>query len=111
MTTSARENSRMSCAMQTIPKIVAAVRRPIALEVMGGSSVVSTCRLEQFDGIPVRIFNLDLTAGRSGLQVVSAWYVCLLQHVDECAQIFDPKHHAIPTAGLLLLSVRHRPRA
>src|SRR5438552_1690101 len=110
MMTSVRESSRTSCAMQTIPKIVAAVRSAITFEFMGASFNGSTCGLEQFDGIPVRIFDLDLASGRSCLQVVPEGQAYLLQLVDECGKILDPQHQSIPTAGLLRLSARHRSR-
>jgi hypothetical protein len=34
-----------------------------------------------------------------------------LQGLDERGKIVDPKHDAVPSAGFLRLTVRHRPRS
>jgi hypothetical protein len=68
-------------------------------------------RLEQLDGISVWILDLDLPAARPGLHVVAKMEARLFQRLGEPGQIPDPKHDTIPSAGFLLLSVRHRPRS
>jgi hypothetical protein len=65
--------------------------------------------LEQLDGIAIGILDLDLLAARTGLHVVPDVEAGLLQGLDECWQIRHPKHDTIPSAGFLLLTVRHRP--
>ena len=74
-------------------------------------SVAGSARwFEELDGIPVRIFDLDLTPARPALHVVAKTKSCLLQFLDEAWQIGDVQHHAIPAARFLLLSIRHRSR-
>ena len=68
-------------------------------------------RLEQLDGVAVGILDLDLLAARSRLHVVPKMEAGLLQGLDERRKIVDPKHDAVPSAGFLLLAVRHRPRS
>ena len=72
---------------------------------------VSAGRLEQFDRIPVRILDLDLAAPGTGFHLVAKMKSRLLQFSDKGWKIGDFQHDAIPPAGLLLLSVRHWPRA
>src|SRR5439155_18607001 len=71
----------------------------------------SASRFEELDGIPVRILDLDLSATGTAFHFVAKTKSRLLQFVDEAPKIRDPQHHSIPATWLLLLSVRHRPRA
>ena len=67
--------------------------------------------LEQLDGIAIGIFDLDLLAARPRLHVVPKMETGSLQRLDERWKIVDPKHDAVPSAGFLRLTVRHRARS
>lgn len=57
--------------------------------------------------MPVRIFDLNLPASRTGFHLVAKAKSRLLQIVDERRKIRDLEHHAIPASRLLLLSAGH----
>lgn len=61
----------------------------------------SARRLEQFNGVPVRILDLDLATARADFQLVAKAQVRLLQFRDEPWQVGDLEHHSIPAAWLL----------
>src|SRR5690242_13394239 len=71
----------------------------------------SASRLEQFDWIPVGVLDLDLATTGAAFHLVTKLKSCLLQFSEEGGKIGDLQHDAIPSARLLLLSVRHWPRA
>src|SRR3546814_15416661 len=48
---------------------------------------------------------------RARLHVIPKMETGLLQDLDETWQIRHPKHDAIPSAGFMLLTVRHRRRS
>src|SRR5262249_8362949 len=54
---------------------------------------------------------LDLTTTGTGFQLIAEMKSGLLQYSDDGGQIRNVQHHTIPPPWLLLLSVRHRPRA
>ena len=54
---------------------------------------------------------MDLAATGAGFHLVAKLKSCLLQFDHEGGKIGDLQHDAIPPARLLLLSVRHWPRA
>src|SRR4029078_2128387 len=66
---------------------------------------------EQLDGISVGILDLDLPPAGPGLHLVAKVHVSALQRLDECGKIGDAKHDPIPSAGCLLLAIRHGPGA
>ena len=68
-------------------------------------------RLEELDGISVRILDLDLAPRGTALHLVAKAQSDLLQLRDEAGKIGHLQHHPIPAARLLRLSVRERPRA
>src|SRR5262249_41827592 len=71
----------------------------------------STSRFEQLDRIPVRIFDLDLSTSRTSLHLVATPRSGQLQFSDERWRVGNLQDDPIPAAGLLRLTVRHRPRA
>jgi hypothetical protein len=73
-----------------------------------GGPILSARGLEQFHRIPVRILDLDLLAARTRLHVVSEMEAGAAQRRDERWKVGDSKDDTIPSAGLLLLTVRHR---
>ncbi|MEX2273101.1 MAG: hypothetical protein WD690_16640 [Vicinamibacterales bacterium] len=68
-------------------------------------------RLKQLDRIAVWILDLDLFAARTRLDVIPKTDVGSLQGLDERWKMVDPKHDTIPSAGFLLVAIRHRPRS
>src|SRR5687767_10393660 len=70
----------------------------------------SARRLEELDGIPVRIFDLDLTAAGTAQHLVAKVDASLLQGVDALRQVGDPKHDAVPSARFLGLAIREGAR-
>jgi hypothetical protein len=69
------------------------------------------CWLEQLDGVAVGIVDLDLFSAGPRFHVVSETETGGFQGLDQRREILDAKHDSIPTAGLLLLSIGHRPRS
>src|SRR5688500_5937246 len=69
------------------------------------------CRLEQLDGIPVRIFDLDLLTAGSRLHAVPKEKTGFSQPFDERRKVLDAQHDTIPAAGFLCLALRHRSRS
>lgn len=55
--------------------------------------------------------SLDLSTARAYLHLVAKANPCLLQLSDETRKIRDLQHDPVPAARLLLLPIRHRPRA
>jgi hypothetical protein len=76
-----------------------------------GPCVVLLRRLEQLDGIPVGVFQLDLFPGRADFHLVAKTQARLLQRRDKRGQVRSAKHHAIPSARLLTMPIGHRPGA
>jgi hypothetical protein len=68
-------------------------------------------RLEQFEGIPVRIFDLDLTAPWTNLHLVAERHPGLLQAADARRKIDHPQHDAVPPTWCSMVAVRQRARA
>ena len=71
----------------------------------------SASRLEKLDRISIRILDLDLSTARPRLHLVAKSKSGLLEFGDEAWKIRDLQHDSIPAAWLLLLAIRHRPRA
>jgi hypothetical protein len=67
-------------------------------------------RLEQFNGIAIGIFHLDLSAAWPDLHVVAEAEPCFLHPLDALREIRDTENDAVPPAGLLALAVRHLAR-
>jgi len=75
----------------------------------GATQTQLSRRLEQLNRIAIGILDLDLPAARARLHVVPEMQAGILQSPDERRKIRHPKHDTIPSTGLLLLTVRHRP--
>jgi len=58
------------------------------------------CRLEQFEGIPVRMFNLDLPSSWTNLHLVTKGHSGVLEGGDARGKVDHPQHHAVPTTGV-----------
>jgi hypothetical protein len=65
-------------------------------------------RLEQFDRIAVGILHLDLFPARAYLHLIAETEPCLIQDLDHGWQVFHLQDDAVPSAGFLLPSARHR---
>src|SRR5262245_24756709 len=66
-----------------------------------GGRWTSASRLEELDGIPVRIFDLNLSTSRAGLHLVAEPKSRVLQFSDEPRQIGDLQDDPVPAAALL----------
>jgi len=64
--------------------------------------------LEQLEGIPIGIEQLDLLAARSDFHLISKLKPLRFQLLDARWKIGDTKHHAIPSSCFLTVAVRHR---
>jgi hypothetical protein len=67
--------------------------------------------LEQFDGIAIGIFDLNLSASGTGLHVIAKRHAGVLERVDLRRQIRDAEDHSIPSARLLGFAAGQRARA
>src|SRR5262245_31581377 len=65
----------------------------------------------QLDRIAVRVLDLNLTSARTGFHLVAEADPGALESGDTAGEVRDAQHDAVPAAGLLPLTVRHRPRA
>jgi phosphoserine phosphatase len=77
----------------------------------GGRRSELSSRFEELDGIPICVLDLDLATARACFHLVAKANPGLLQFSDETRKIRDLQHHPVPAARLLLLPIRHRPRA
>src|SRR5262249_3411117 len=75
------------------------------------SAEPSSRRFEQLDRVAVRIFNRNLAFAGTGLHLVSKAEAGALERGDTALEIRDAQHDAVPAAGLLTFTVRHRTRA
>src|SRR5258705_13192912 len=66
--------------------------------------------LEQLDRIAVGIFQLDLLASRTYLQLIPKMQSSLFQHFNSSGQVFDLQNYPIPSTRPLLTTIRHRTR-
>jgi len=71
---------------------------------------LSSRRFEQFDWIPVRIFELDLFTSGAHLHFIAQMEARLLQHRNPGRKIRYLKNHAVPPTRLLLTTVGHGTR-
>src|SRR5262245_22931367 len=67
-------------------------------------------RLEQFNRIPIGIFQLDLFAARTDLHLVAEVEPGVLQIFNTGREIRHAKHDAVPPTGFLVTAGRHRAR-
>src|SRR5206468_3097761 len=67
-------------------------------------------RLEQLDGVAVRVFELNLPARRTGFHFIPKPQACLFQRFDASRQIGYAKDDPVPSAGFLTMTVRHQAR-
>ena len=67
-------------------------------------------RLEQFDRIAVRIFQLDLFSAWTYFHLIAKMEPCLLQRLNLSRKIGHLKNYTVPAAGLLTAAIRHRAR-
>ena len=63
-------------------------------------------RLEQFNGVSVRILQLNLPAARPDLHFVAELKAGLLQPLDTSRKVRHLENDAIPSAWLLMFAVR-----
>src|SRR5262249_46243988 len=73
------------------------------------SGTSGASRLEQLDGIAIRIFNLNLFPARALLHFISEAKACRFKLSNAPAQIIHLKQHAVPVAGLLMPAIGHWP--
>ena len=66
---------------------------------------------KQLDRIAVGVLDLNLTPAGTGFHLVSKAEAVALESGDTTWKIGDSQHDAVPAAGFLTLTVRHRPRA
>src|SRR5215468_1153579 len=65
-------------------------------------------RLEQLDGVAVGVFQLDLLAAGTLLDLVPEAETGLLQRLDAGRQVIDFEDDPVPPARLLLAAIGHR---
>src|SRR5262245_6531066 len=65
--------------------------------------------LEQLDRIAVRVFDLNLASARTGFHLVAEAEAAALERGDAAWKVRDFQDDAVPPAGLLTLTVWHRP--
>src|SRR5262245_8710553 len=68
-------------------------------------------RFEELNRIAVGIFDLNLLPTGAGLHFISKTHACLFQISNARRQILHLKHHAVPSARLLLTAIGHGSRS
>ena len=70
-----------------------------------------SARLEQLDGVAVGVFQLNLLAGRTSFHFIPKMEACFLEGFNSARKVSHPQDHSVPATGLLVTTIRHRPRA
>jgi hypothetical protein len=74
------------------------------------TSLAVASRLEQFDGIPIRIFDLNLPPAWAGFHVIPKVHASVLQSFYRAREVVYAQDDAIPAAWLLPKTIWHRSR-
>src|SRR5882762_6438971 len=92
--------------------MLAAPMIPILMRWSSGQDHCRTLvrRLEELDGVAIRILELDLPAGRAGFHFIAKMHARVLQRFDHGRKIGDAKNDPVPSARFLTMAVRHRAR-